>query len=280
MKIMVIGSGKVGLGICEVIMISGHEVILNDLNDELIEKGVIEISKSIDDKANKGILRQDEKVKIINNLSATTNLKEAVNCDLIIEAINENIEAKKILFKELDYICQKKTILASTTPSISITEISMSTNRLDKIIGIHFFSLENTINMIEVIDSIYTSQQTRDFINNLCKDLNKTYVNVKESPGFIVNRLMIPMINEAISIYAQNIASAEDIDNAMKVGANHLIGPLALGDLIGLDVCLDIMENLYNEFSDSKYRPHPYLKKMVRANLLGRKTKKGFYNYK
>lgn len=279
MKIMVIGSGTMGRGICEVLMSSGHEVILNDLKDEFIEKGVIEISKSIEKKATKGKITQDEKVRTINNLSASTNLKEAVDCDLVIEAIYENIEAKKNLFKELDYICQKKTILASNSSSLSITEISMSTNRPDKVIGMHFFNPAQVMNLIEVIDGISTSQQTHDFVVNLSKDLNKTPVNVEEAPGFIVNRILIPMINEAVSIYAENIANANDIDNAMKLGANHPIGPLALGDLIGLDVCLNIMEVLYNEFGDGKYRPHPYLRKMVRGNMLGRKTKKGFYDY-
>lgn len=280
MKIMVVGSGTMGLGICEVLMSSGHEVILNDIKEEFIEKGVISIGKSIEKNVAKGKITEEEKIEIINKLSASTNLKDAVECDIIIEAIYEDIEVKKKIFKELDYICQKKTILASNTSSLSITEISMSTKRPDRVIGMHFFNPAQVMKLIEVIDGIFTSKETHNVIVNLSNSLNKTPVKVEESPGFIANRILIPMINEAIGIYADGVASIEDIDNAMKLGANHPIGPLALGDLIGLDVCLYIMEVLYKEYGDTKYRPHPYLRKMVRGNILGRKTDRGFYDYK
>ncbi len=279
MKIMVIGSGTMGSGIAQVLICSGHEVILRGTSDESLEKGVISITKSLEKMVSKGKVKEEEKNETLKRLSATIDLKEAMDCDLVIEAIVENIDIKKKLFKELDQICKKQTILATNTSSLSITDISLSTNRPDQVIGMHFFNPAPVMKLIEVIDGMLTSKETHDTIFNLVTDINKTPVSVNEAPGFIVNRILVPMINEAVGILAENVASVEDIDNAMKLGANHPIGPLALGDLIGLDVCLNIMEVLYSEFGDSKYRSHPLLRKMVRGGLLGRKSKKGFYDY-
>ena len=280
MKIMVIGSGTMGSGIAQVFIANGHQVILRDLNNDSLEKGIKTITKSLDRKVEKAKITEEEKNETLSRLSKTIDLEEAKDCDLIIEAIVENMQIKKQLFKELDKICKEETIFATNTSSLSITDLSISTTRAEKVIGMHFFNPAPVMKLVEVIDGMLTSKETHDTIYKLCTQLDKTPVSVAEAPGFVVNRILIPMINEAIGIFAEGIANVEDIDNAMKLGANHPIGPLALGDLIGLDVCLNIMEVLYSEFGDSKYRPHPLLRKMVRAGMLGRKSKKGFYDYK
>jgi 3-hydroxybutyryl-CoA dehydrogenase len=215
----------------------------------------------------------------MSNISITTSYEDLADCDLLIEAISEDMNVKKDTFKKLDELCKSDTILATNTSSLSITEIANSTNRPDKVIGMHFFNPVPMMKLVEVIKGIATSDETKNRIIEISKELGKTPVEVDEAPGFVVNRILIPMINEAIGIYAEGVASATDIDDAMKLGANHPMGPLALGDLVGLDVCLAIMDVLYNEFGDSKYRAHPLLRKMVRGNQLGRKTKKGFFEY-
>ena len=273
MNVMVIGSGTMGSGIAQVLAENNHKVILRDLNQESINNGINIIEKNLSKNVQKGKLSEEQKQIILDNIVASTDIELAKDCDLVIEAIVENMEIKKNLFKQLDEICKEDTILATNTSSLSITEISVSTTRPDKVIGMHFFNPVPVMKLVEIIDGQLTSQETHSKIEELTKQINKTPVSVSEAPGFVVNRILVPMINEAVGILADGVASAEDIDNAMKLGANHPIGPLALADLKGNDVCLAIMEVLYDEFKDSKYRPHPYLRKMVRAGLLGRKSK-------
>ncbi len=280
MNIMVIGSGTMGSGIAQVLAENNHKVVLRDLTQDSLDKGIKLIEKNLSKNVQKGKLSEEQKQIILNNIVVSTDIDLAKDCDLVIEAIVENMEIKKELFKQLDEICKEETILATNTSSLSITEISVSTSRPDKVIGMHFFNPVPVMKLVEVIDGQLTSKETHKKIEELTKQINKTPVTVSEAPGFVVNRILVPMINEAVGILADKVASVEDIDNAMKLGANHPIGPLALADLIGNDVCLAIMEVLYDEFKDSKYRPHPHLKKMVRAGLLGRKSKQGFYDYK
>lgn len=279
MKVLIIGSGTMGRGIAQVIAKSGIEVILNDINEQLLTNASRIIEKDLTKLVTKGKITEDEKTVIFANITTNTDFNSAKTVDLVIEAAVENIVIKKQIFKQLDDIINPQAILATNTSSLSITEIATSTNRPDKVIGVHFFNPAPVMKLVEVIKGLTTSDETFNFVSDFVSKINKEQVNISEAPGFVVNRLLIPMINEAIGIYAEQVATIEDIDKAMMLGANHPIGPLALADLIGVDVVLAIMEVLYAEFSDNKYRPHPYLRKMVRAGLLGRKTKQGFYNY-
>lgn len=279
MKIAVIGTGTMGIGITQVLAEGNYEVILYGRRKEGLENAIKKITKILDKKIEKSKINKLEKEEILNKIKFVDDIREVKNCNFVIEAISENMEIKKDIFKSLDELCPPEVIIATNTSSLSITELAMVTSRPEKVIGIHFFNPVPVMQLVEIIDGITTSDETRNKVIELVESINKTYVLVNEAPGFIVNRMLIPMINEAIGIFAEGIATKEDIDNAMKLGANHPIGPLALADLIGNDVCLAIMEVLHEEFSDSKYRPHPLLKKMVRGGKLGRKTKSGFYEY-
>ncbi|MBP1745005.1 MAG: hbd2 [Firmicutes bacterium] len=275
-----IGAGTMGAGIVQTFAEAGFEVVMRDLKEEFINRGYGSIEKNLSRAAAKGKITEERKAEILKNITTTTYLDMARDADIVIEAAVENMRIKKEIFAELDEICKQGCILATNTSSLSITEVAGATNRPDKVIGMHFFNPVPVMKLVEVIKGIATSEETKDKVVGMAKSLGKDPVEVEEAPGFVVNRILIPMINEAVGVLADGVATAEDIDTAMKLGANHPLGPLALGDLVGNDVCLAIMETLYSEFGDSKYRPHPLLRKMVRAGYLGRKTGKGFFDYK
>lgn len=278
-KVFVLGAGTMGAGIVQAFSQNGFEVIVRDIKDEFVERGLAGIEKNLSKLVAKGKMTEEAKAEISARISGTTDMKLAADCDLVVEAAIENMKIKKEIFAELDSICKSETILASNTSSLSITEVASATKRADKVIGMHFFNPAPVMKLVEVIRGAQTSQETFEAVKSVSEAIGKSPVEVAEAPGFVVNRILIPMINEAVGIYAEGIASVEDIDTAMKYGANHPMGPLALGDLIGLDVCLAIMDVLYNETGDSKYRAHTLLRKYVRAGWLGRKSGKGFYDY-
>lgn len=280
MKIGVLGAGTMGSGIVQTLAQNGFEVVMRDIDSAMLEKGKTGIEKAYHKLVAKDKMTMEQMNDAMGRITTAVELEAIKDCALIIEAATENMGLKKKIFKELDENVNSEAILATNTSSLSITEIAAATNRPDRVIGMHFFNPVPVMKLVEVIKGIATSEETTETVLEMSRKLGKEPVKVEEAPGFVVNRILIPMINEAIGIYAEGVASAEDIDKAMMLGANHPIGPLALADLIGNDVNLAIMEVLYTEFGDSKYRAHPLLRKMVRAGLLGRKSGKGFYDYK
>ncbi|MTK11043.1 MAG: 3-hydroxybutyryl-CoA dehydrogenase [Clostridiaceae bacterium] len=279
MKVFVLGAGTMGSGIVQSFAQAGYDVVMRDIEESFVNRGMSVITKNLEKSVQKGKVTVEEKSEILSRITPTTDINLVKEADFVVEAAVENMAIKKKVFAELDEICKLEAILATNTSSLSITDVASSTNRPDKVIGMHFFNPVPVMKLVEVTKGLSTSSETKDKVIQLSKSLGKDPVEVKEAPGFVVNRILIPMINEAIGILDEGVATAEDIDKSMKLGANHPIGPLALADLVGNDVCLAIMEVLYTEFGDSKYRPHPLLRKMVRGKMLGRKTGQGFFCY-
>ena len=278
-KVGVLGAGTMGNGIAQVFAASGFEVLMRDVGQAPLERGRAAIQKSLGKLVEKGKLSAEDSQAALARINTTTELSYLADCDLVVEAIFENFEAKSAAFSELDGLLRPESILASNTSSIDITRLASVTKRPDRFIGMHFFNPVPLMSLVEIIRGLATSDETYAVIRELAVKLGKTPVEVKDYPGFVSNRILMPMINEAVFALFEGVATKEDIDTVMKLGMNHPMGPLTLADFIGLDVCLDILHVLYEGFKDPKYRPCPLLVKMVQAGKLGRKTGEGFYAY-
>ncbi|ACV62559.1 3-hydroxybutyryl-CoA dehydrogenase [Desulfofarcimen acetoxidans DSM 771] len=277
--IMVIGAGQMGGGIAQVAAQAGYNVILNDIKDEFVQRGLGIIDKNLSRAVSKGKMEAAAKDAVLAKIKTSTSLDDAKDADLVVEAAIENMELKANIFKTLDVVCKPEAILATNTSSLPITQIAAVTKRPDKVIGMHFFNPVPVMKLLEIIRGFMTSDETYNTIAEIGLKMGKVNVEVKDSPGFGSNRILLPMINEAFFVLSEGLGTAEDIDNVMKFGMAHPMGPLALADLIGLDTCLNIMNVLYEGFKDSKYRPCPLLVKYVQSGLLGQKTGKGVYDY-
>ena len=275
----VIGAGQMGNGITQVAAMSGLNVIMNDIKDEFVERGLATITKILSRNVDKGKMTDDEKNAVLGRIKTSVSLKDMSSADFVVEAAVENEGLKFQIFKDLDEICESGVILATNTSSIPIGRIAAQTGRPDNVIGMHFMNPVPVMKLVEVIPGIATSDETMKITWDLAEKFGKTPAKSNDFPGFIANRILMPMINEAAYCLYHNVGTREDIDTVMKLGMNHPMGPLTLADLIGLDTCLAIMETLYDGFKDSKYRPCPLLRKYVEAGWLGRKTGKGFYEY-
>lgn len=278
-NVMVIGAGQMGSGIAQVCAQAGFNVKLNDMKQEAYDRGIANITKNLSRNVEKGRMTEDEKSQVLGRIQSSLDLKDAHDVDIVIEAAVENMEIKSTIFKTLDEVAPKHAILASNTSSLPITEIAAATNRPEQVIGMHFMNPVPVMKLVEIIRGLATTDEVYQAVEDMTVKLSKTPVEVNDFPGFVSNRILMPMINEAIFTLQEGVATKEAIDEVMKLGMNHPMGPLQLADFIGLDTCLYIMEVLHEGFGDSKYRPSPLLRQYVKAGWLGKKSGRGFYEY-